>query len=266
MSAHTQQHDDVTRITLTWWRSAVLGYDVSVYLVDGVLIDTGFPGAAADVASLLAERRPRAVVVTHQHEDHAGNAELVPRSGIPLLMAASTRDALRSQPAMGAYRRFAWGSWRRPESAAAAAAIGEPIDALELVPTPGHSPDHHVVWDARTRTLFGGDLFLGVKVKVARPGENPRQLARSLRRAIALGPGRYFDAHRGLVPDPVGALAAKADWLEETIGLIDALANRGFPRDVIRDEILGREPPATLITAGDLSKFNFVNAVLVNRD
>ena len=36
-------------------------------------------------------------------------------------------------------------------------------------------------WDAERETVFGGDLFLGVRVRVAHPGEDPRQLARSVR-------------------------------------------------------------------------------------
>jgi glyoxylase-like metal-dependent hydrolase (beta-lactamase superfamily II) len=53
-----------------------MGYSVFVFLVRDQLIDAGFPGARNAVARLLDERRPRGVVVTHQHEDHAGNGPL----------------------------------------------------------------------------------------------------------------------------------------------------------------------------------------------
>ena len=66
-------HDDVTRLELSSRRSRLVGYSVSAYLVRGVLVDTGFPALARELERFLAERRPRGVLVTHEHEDHAGN-------------------------------------------------------------------------------------------------------------------------------------------------------------------------------------------------
>jgi glyoxylase-like metal-dependent hydrolase (beta-lactamase superfamily II) len=134
---------------------------------------------------------------------------------------------------------------------------------LEVVPTPGHSADHHVVWDPTTRTVFGGDLFLGVKVRVAHREEDPRALARSLRAIAALRPARLFDAHRGLVASPVEALLAKAAWIDATVDAIDRLAADGVPRRVIARRVLGREPLVAWVSAGHYSHRAFVDAVLV---
>ena len=82
-----------------------------------------------------------------------------------------------------------------------------------MIHTPGHSSEHHVVWDAeRQKTIFGGDLYLGVKVRVTHPWprEDVRGQIASIRRVIALKPKRYFDAHRGLVTDAIAQLAATA--------------------------------------------------------
>ena len=73
-----------------------MGYSVCVFFVRDQLIDTGFPGARRTVARLLDERRPRGIVVTHQHEDHAGNVTLAAERGIPISMARSTEDGLRA--------------------------------------------------------------------------------------------------------------------------------------------------------------------------
>ena len=132
---------------------------------------------------------------------------------------------------------------------------------LELLATPGHSPDHHVVWDAEREILFAGDLFLGVKVRVARPMEDPRALARSARRAAALRPRVLYDAHRGLVPNGAQALAAKAAWLEETIGTVDEHVARGWSDRAITRVVLGREDVVAVVSRGDLSRLNFVRAV-----
>src|SRR5687768_15817331 len=250
--------DDVQLIRLRSWRSSAMGYSVCVFLVRDQLIDTGFPGAKRDVARLLEERRPRGVIVTHQHEDHAGNVDLVAARGIPIAMARSTEEALRvGEPNVGFYRRACWGTMPRLIPALTPL---EP-DGLELIATPGHSPDHHVVWDADRRVLFGGDLFLGVKVRVARPMEDPRALARSARRAATLQPRVLFDAHRGLVPNGSVMLSAKADWLEEMIGRIDALIAQGRSDRAITRAVLGREDLVALASRGDLCRLNFVRAV-----
>lgn len=249
---------DVQLINLRSWRSAAMGYSVYVFLVRDQLIDTGFPGARRTVARLVEERRPRGVIVTHHHEDHAGNVHLLAERGVPVVMASATENALRAGEAhIGLYRRACWGT---PSTLRMAVQPYEPI-GMELVHTPGHSPDHHVVWDAERETLFAGDLFLGVKVRVARPMEDPRALARSARRAAALRPRHVFDSHRGLLPNGAEALRAKANWLEETIGAIDDRIARGWSDRVISRAVLGREDLVAMVSRGDLSRLNFVRAV-----
>lgn len=253
-----ETHGEVTRITMTTWRSRLAGYSVSAYLVRGVMIDTGFPSMRRELARLLAERRPAGVMLTHQHEDHAGNVGLVAELGLPVALAPATLDALHEgEKHVGLYRRVIWG--RQPPFTDGLVPFAP--DALQLLPAPGHSSDHHVVWDAGREVLFGGDLYLGMKVRVARPTENPRELARTLRRMIALRPMVLFDGHRGLVPNAVQALTAKADWLDETIGRIDALTGAGWSTDAIRREVLGREDFTRWFTAGDLARGVFVRLV-----
>jgi glyoxylase-like metal-dependent hydrolase (beta-lactamase superfamily II) len=250
----------VQLINLRSWRSAAMGYSVYVFVVRDQLIDTGFPGARKAVARLIDERRPRGVLVTHHHEDHAGNVGLLAERGIPVAMASATEDALRAGEAhIGWYRRACWGT---PSTLRVPVETHEPV-GMELVHTPGHSPDHHVVWDPERETLFAGDLFLGVKVRVARPMEDPRALAQSVRRAAALRPAHLFDSHRGLLPNGADALRAKANWLDETIGAIDDRIARGWSDRVIAQALLGREDLVALVSRGDLSRLNFVRAVRI---
>jgi len=254
-----ERHGDVTRLHCSSARSRLVGYSVSAYLVRGALVDTGFPGMWRDLARLVGEQRPAGALVTHEHEDHAGNVELLARAGVPLAMSPATLDAVRRAGRVGFYRRFTWepmAPLRSPVAPLDPAALG-----LALLPMPGHSPDHHVVWDAESATLFGGDLFLGVKVRVAHPGEDPRLLAHSVRAAAALEPRRLFDAHRGLVEQPVPLLLAKAAWLDETIGRIERRIAEGWSDRAIRRDVLGREEPAGYFSRGDYSRINFVRAV-----
>ena len=256
-----ERHGDVERLVLTHWRSRLVGYEVSAYFTRGTLVDTGFPSAAATLARWLDAARPAGVVVTHHHEDHAGNVALVAARGLPLALPGALLALARTPVRIGFYRRFTWGA---PLPLAADVPRWSP-EGLELLATPGHAPDHHVVWDADRETLFSGDLFVGVKVRVARRDEDPREHARQLRRIAALRPRRMFDAHRGLVTEPASALLAKADWMEETIARIDRRFAEGAPARVIAREVLGREDAAWWFSARDYGRRNLVEAVLSSR-
>src|SRR2546425_12849465 len=52
-------------------------YWTGVYLVDGLLVDSGPPNLARDVRRLVSELAVRQCVTTHHHEDHSGNHGLL---------------------------------------------------------------------------------------------------------------------------------------------------------------------------------------------
>ena len=256
-----ETYDDVTRIVMSTGASRAIGYDVSAYFVRGVLIDVGFPAVARDLARWLTFARPSGAMITHHHEDHAGNAELVARAGIPMAASRATLALLRAPAPLAFYRRAIWGTPRR---------LVTPIEpladsGLAFVATPGHAADHHVVWDAERETVFGGDLFLGVKVRAAHPEEDPRRLVDSVRAIAALRPTRLFDAHRGLVRSPETALRAKADWLEAAIGTIDDRIDAGWSDRAIVRDVLGREELSSYVSRGAMSKRNLVARVRATR-
>jgi glyoxylase-like metal-dependent hydrolase (beta-lactamase superfamily II) len=252
-----EQHGDVTRFEMTSAASRVIGYSASAYLVRGVLVDCGFHAAAREMDSILVGERPRGVLITHYHEDHAGNVERVARRGIPIAASTETMTRMQSPAPIRMYRRFTWGS--APPLRSSVTPFED--DRLRLVAAPGHCSDHHIVWDDSDGTVFGGDLYLGVKVRIAHPGEDPRVLAATLRRVASLGPTRLFDAHRGYVPNPAPLLAAKADWTEETIAAIERRIAAGTPDSVIVRELFGGESMPGYFSRGDYSRRNFVRAV-----
>jgi glyoxylase-like metal-dependent hydrolase (beta-lactamase superfamily II) len=251
-----ERHGDVTRLVFESRRSRAFGFDVSTYAVRGALIDTAFGQVGSELGAWIDARHPDGVIVTHHHEDHAGNVELVARRGYPLWIARETLERVQRPVPIRAYRRWCWGAQRPLTSAVAPFVHAE----LQVIHTPGHSTDHHVVWDAARETLFGADLFLGVRVRVTHPWprEDVRAEVTALRRVIALRPKRYFDAHRGLVPDPVSQLTAKVHWLEHTIAEVDALIARGWSDAAVVRRVFGGEESWSFLTGFDYSRRNFV--------
>ena len=97
---------DVVRLKLSSWRGRALRYDVSAYLMRGVLVDTGFPDGGGEFLDAVGTLAPRGVVVTHWHEDHAGNAPALAAVGLPMHMHEQCESVLRVAPVIGMYRRI----------------------------------------------------------------------------------------------------------------------------------------------------------------
>jgi endoribonuclease LACTB2 len=249
-----ERHDDVTRLELSTWVGRRLGYTVSAYHLGDLVIDTGFPRAAGQLATWVEAMRPAGAIVTHWHEDHSGGAAMLAARGVPLALHAETERRLRKPPSLELYRRMTWGSFMP----LAGSVTPLTPNGVELIATPGHSLDHRVVWVRETGTLFSGDLFLGVKVRVAHDDEDFAALITSLRQCATLDPVRMFCAHRGLVPNAVSALHAKADWLEEMVAAIAQRVADGWSDARIVREMLGGEELTGRVSHGHYSRAGFV--------
>lgn len=255
------RHDDVTRLRASTRASHLIDYEVSAYVVRGVLVDAVFPRVRREFERWLGITRLEGALVTHYHEDHAGNLGALVARGIPVGLAPATLAKVRAPAPVGLYRRVCWG--------APAALAADPVPfapgSLELLAAPGHTADHHVVWDRERGTLFGGDLYIGLKVRIAHPGEDIRGQPATLRKVAALAPARFFDAHRGPLDRPVEMLRAKAQWIDEVIGAIERHADAGWSRRAIEREVLGARDLTDLVSRGDYARANIVASVLDSR-
>lgn len=253
-----QVEPDVKRLSLSGWRGRLVGYTVSAYLVRDILVDTGFPGVRGELLGAVDALAPRGAIVTHWHEDHAGNVPELAARGLPFLMHGECEAILRQRPPIRAYRRIVW---HRPSRLTASLQTFDPAP-LQIIETPGHCADHIAVWDPERRILVGGDLFLGVKVRVAHSHESLTELIRSLRIVAALEPRLLLDAHRGVLVNATALLHAKIRWLDETIGEIRSLHESGAGEREIQHRVLGAEPFVGWVSFGEYSKRSFVRAAI----
>jgi glyoxylase-like metal-dependent hydrolase (beta-lactamase superfamily II) len=137
---------------------------------------TGQPEHVEAVAAALHGAPLARVLITHWHPDHV--------SGLP---------ALRER-------------WRK---LVVVDADGPPVPAgdgfLEIVPTPGHAPDHLCFYDRDAGDVYCGDLARrgGTIVIPARKGGDLRAYLASLRLIRELAPRRLLPGHGPIVDDPL---------------------------------------------------------------
>ncbi len=163
--------DDVVRVPTLFVNAFLVGAQ------DGwVLVDTGVPGTASWIRraarARFGDRPPTAIVLTHGHFDHAGNAQALANDWnvpiyahtdeLPFLTGRS--DYPPQDPTMGGAIAFL--SRFFPTSGYDFGARVRPLPADGSVPglsgwrwlhTPGHAPGHVSLFRESDRTLIAGD-------------------------------------------------------------------------------------------------------------
>lgn len=255
-----RQHGPVTelRLTTTVFRRPI--YSVSAFYFDGTLIDTGPPRTGREIAAWAREQEIEQIVNTHHHEDHVGgNAYL---AQLPALAPAGAVPIIREAPRIPFYRRTTFG---QPQPAPVDP-LGETVSTrhhtLQVIRTPGHSPDHVVLWLPERGWLFSADLYLMTRAKYVRRMDDVGQWVASLKKMLAYDFDTMFCAHAGHVPDAKAALRHKLAYWAEIQKQARDLAERGYTVRNIRERLLGNEGYLTYWSRGHFSKVNLIEALL----
>jgi glyoxylase-like metal-dependent hydrolase (beta-lactamase superfamily II) len=216
-----------------------------------VLIDSGCGIAPLRPLVEQVTSLPVTVVNTHTHADHVGgnhefvdivvldhpDARHVARQGIPHADAApfaepSVVDGFFPpgfDPGAHQVAPFTVTRW---------APDGDRIDLgdrqLEIIHTPGESPDHVVVLDPLLRMLFTGDLYFDGTLWAHRPENDLTAYAESLRRLLVRG--SEFDT---LMPSH-NAPCLPATRLQEALDAFEAIGAdqaRARSGELVRDSL-----------------------------
>lgn len=201
---------ETTRLTDDLWRLRFrVGQAYALRTGDGcVLIDTGLPGHEQDILAALDHLHagpPRAIVLTHCHDDHCGSAAaLAAATGAPILAGAGDAPFLRGTatvpPPVLADRE-------RPLHARVTPAVppaprpvpvdrelsdgdtldwGQPAHVLHI---PGHTPGSIAVHLPRSGVLFTGDAVAATedgRVILGVFNTDPPRAADAMRRLATL--------------------------------------------------------------------------------
>jgi glyoxylase-like metal-dependent hydrolase (beta-lactamase superfamily II) len=205
------------------------------------------------------------VLVTHHHEDHAGNAgPIQDLLGVPVYAPEASLERLRDGFPLETYR---WVVWGRPSPVEA-----EPVpDVLSLadgttlrpLPAPGHADDMVCYLAEGHGLLFSADLYITRRPEYLRHDEDSHRLIRSIHDVLEHDFDTMLCTHRGVVEDGRAALREKAKYLEALCGVVQRrYRSDKLSIDDITEEILGSEGLLYYISGGDFAKRHLVASCL----
>jgi glyoxylase-like metal-dependent hydrolase (beta-lactamase superfamily II) len=206
----TEKFGEVEAIKLGYGPVGPPLMSVYLYILDGVIIDTGQRHMQKALIQLLDGKKLHRILLTHHHEDHSGNAAAIKKHyhidacGHPL-----TVQKMATGFPILPYQRLAWGRSEPMALEPLCSAIES--DRFKLVPihTPGHSKDHTVFWENSRGWLFAGDLYLGQQIKFFRSDENIYDQIASLKKVVKLDFDALFCAHNPCSENGKAKLAQK---------------------------------------------------------
>lgn len=258
-----ETHGDVERFHMT---RATLGRAwlwVSVYHVDGVLVDGGSHVGRAAMGSWLAKRATHAALATHEHEDHVANFDLLP-PGTPVHAPPLTARFLREgTPPFPIYRQLYWGYPRLKglDPTLVGERVATATRAFRVVDAKGHSMDQVAYLDEASGALFTGDAWMG-KMRAARLAEDVATGVATLRRLAELDANVMFPAHGPIVERPRKKLLDTAEYFDDLRRRAHKLRDEGRDEKRIARELFGRDGGITYVSAGEFSHANMVRNLL----
>ena len=235
---------------------------VFLYVVDGLVIDTGQRNMQKAVVEVLKHRKLHRILLTHHHEDHSGNASVLSnRHQISVTGHPLTAEKLRYGFNILPYQRYVWGKANVVEVTPVESTIE--TDRFKFIPihTPGHSKDHTVYLEEENGWLFSGDLYLGDHIKYFRSDERLIDQITSLKKILKFDFDALFCAHNPRLENGRARLKNKLQFLEDLYGSIHRLIQKGFPeREVIKKLDPKNDRLIRWVTMGNVSFANMIRS------
>lgn len=239
---------------------------IGCWEVDGMLVDPGPESSLQTVLDAIGDERPRAVLLTHIHLDHAAATGALVRRwpdlevyvherGAPHLIDPSKLLA-SAQRLYGDDMQRLWGEILPvPEANVKVLAGGETALGMRVAYTPGHASHHVCYLHEESGTAFVGDVA-ACRIPPSRlvmPPTPPPDIdvevwEASLDLVAGWSPERLALTHFGAVEEDVpGYLESVRARLREEAGLARELPREDYERDLqrrIRERLTaeGQEP------------------------
>jgi len=262
-------YEGVTQLRLSREMDGRPLYWTAVYLVDGLLIDTGPAYTGEELVAYLAEQPPQLVVNTHYHEDHVGANRLIQETfGCTIYAPEASRALIGEHLPLYPYQELVWGYPEPSLTLPLPPIITTERHTFHVLSTPGHSYDHICLLEPEEGWCFTGDLFVGERVKTLRPEEDIGQTIASLRE-LASWPAKRLTLFSGtgrIFPEGHRSIQSFLQYITELAAKVMAYHQAGQSPGEIVLALFGREDPMAAMTNGQFTVENLVRSLIASEE
>lgn len=234
-----------------------------VYLVDGMLIDTGAEKMQEHLIPFYRQHTFDQVVLTHNHEDHTGTAAWIEENlKVPIYVHPDGVELCRQPGDYPEYRQLTWGGRKAFHPLPLQETVNSRHHKWQVINTPGHANDHVSFYHEETGRLFCGDLFVSPKTKVIMATESIQQIMGSLKRLLATDFRSLFCSHAGYFPNGREMLETKLQNLKKLTEDVKKLGSEGLTAPEIRDRLLPGAYPIIAFSKGEWDSLHVIESIL----
>jgi|SRR5690625_648888 len=240
-----------------------LSLHVSIFYIDGLLIDTGTVKKKRELLPYFHEWDIQEVIVTHHHEDHTGLAYwLQQQKDVPIYTHALGLEKCQQYEHLPLYRRVFWGSRKPFQPRPLKSKHQTKHYTWDIIYTPGHANDHIALFNREKKWLFGGDLYVQPRPKSMFAFESVPDLINSLKKILTYDFKTYICSHAGIIHQGREAIKRKLNYLENMQQDVLSLYEEGMSPRQIRKKLLPEKHPLHYLSFFENSPKHMVNSIL----
>jgi glyoxylase-like metal-dependent hydrolase (beta-lactamase superfamily II) len=238
-----------------------------IYYVDGLLIDTGQRKMSKEILAQIGQLEVKQIFITHHHEDHTGNVELLQNHfNCPVYASEHCCQLMRNPEKISIAQKMVWGDrpachTMRPISGSIQTANYQ----FELIPIPGHAPDMMALYEPQQRWLFSADLYVHHYISYFLYSEEMATQIASIKKVLELDFELLLCGHNPQLSGGKERLLQKLHFLASFYQKVATAYHLGLnAKQIFRQLQLRENWYVRLLSQGALSKLNMVKSVIRN--
>ena len=239
---------------------------VHSFYIDGLLIDTGPPKLGNELLQWLDKKALQQVFITHHHEDHSGNVNLVSSQfDVPIYGSLGCSELVQGKVGTSLPQKLFWGTpvFTDRVTAYNKTALSTAKYNFELIPIPGHAEDQVALFEPNQGWLFSADAFVSSQIKYFMKKESMAQQIESLKKMVALDFDLLLCCHNPITKAGRVLLQQKIDHLETYYGSVVYYHQKGqSPRQILKSIGVKERWLQYFFSGGNMCAINMVKAVI----
>lgn len=239
---------------------------VHCFLIDGLLIDTGFPHISKEITSILQNESVEKIIVTHHHEDHAGNIETLKATlGVQAFGSKKCVELMKRPVIVEPARWLTWGQQGKADliSLEDSNCIDSQNFSFNIIEAPGHSEDQICLYEANKGWLFSADCYLDDHIQVFMRDEKMEDHIETIRKLLTLEFEVLFCSHNIKLSNGKAGLERKLQYLEDFFGRVKREYEKGkLEKEIMSALDIKEYYFIKTLSLGQLSRVNMVKSTL----